>query len=206
MFKKLKNIYEWILNLANTPYGPIALFLLSFVEASFFPIPPDVLLIALVLGCRVHALKFALICSIGSILGAIIGYGIGNLLWWDKGSYTIIANLFFNHIPGFTEILFQKMQLQYKQYGFIIIFTAGFTPIPFKIITISSGAFKIPLHLFIAATAISRSARFFIVSLLIYRYGKKIENFINSYFNYVSILFVIILFFSYYLIKYFVVL
>ena len=150
-------------------------------------------------------LKFALICSIGSILGAITGYGIGHFLWWDEGSYTIIANLFFIHIPGFTEILFQKMQLQYKQYGFFIIFTAGFTPIPFKIITISSGAFNIPILLFIAASAISRSARFLIVSLLIYRYGIKIKNFIDSYFNYVSILFIIILFFSYYLIKYFIV-
>ena len=205
MFIKLKNIYEWILNLANTPYGPIALFFLSFTEASFFPIPPDILLIALVLGCRSHALKFAFICSIGSILGAIIGYGIGHFLWWDKGSYTILANLFFNHIPGFTEVLFQKMQQQYEQYGFIIIFTAGFTPIPFKIITISSGTFNIPIHLFIAASAISRSARFFIISLLIYRYGIKIKNFIDSYFNYVSILFIIILFFSYYLIKYFII-
>ena len=200
----LRKLYEWVLHWAKTPYGVIALFILSFAEASFFPIPPDILLIALALGSRIHALKFALICSIASILGALAGYGIGHFLWWYKGSYSAIANLFFNHIPGLNEILFQKMQSHYEEYGFFIIFTAGFTPIPFKIITISSGAFDIPIHLFIAASTISRSSRFFLISLLINKFGKKIKNFIDCYFNYVSIIFIIILFSSYYLIKYFI--
>jgi membrane protein YqaA with SNARE-associated domain len=200
----MKNIYNWVLNLANKPYASYSLFLISFAEASFFPVPPDVLLIALAIGCRSQAIKFALICSIASILGALAGYGIGHFLWWDKGSYSAIANLFFNHIPGLNEILFQKMQSHYEEYGFFIIFTAGFTPIPFKIITISSGAFDIPIHLFIAASTISRSSRFFLISLLINKFGKKIKNFIDCYFNYVSIIFIIILFSSYYLIKYFI--
>ena len=138
MFLQLRKLYVWILHWADTPYGVIALFILSFSESFIFPIPPDVLLIALALGCRIHALKFALICSIGSILGAMMGYGIGHYLWWNGDGYTQIAHFFFNHIPGFTELLFQKMQSKYEHYGFFIILTAGFTPIPFKIFTISS--------------------------------------------------------------------
>ena len=204
MFIKLRKLYDWVLHWGNTPFGPIALFMLSFFEASFFPIPPDVLLIALALGSRKQAFKFALLCSIASILGAMAGYGIGHSLWWDGDSYNAVAHFFFNNIPGFSENLFQRIQLQYEQYGFIIIFTAGFTPIPFKIFTISSGAFNIPFTLFVLASTISRSARFFLVSYLIWRFGNKIKVFIDSYFNLISILFIFVLFASYITIKYFI--
>ena len=193
----LRKLYDWVLNWAYTPYGSIALIILSFSEATFFPIPPDVLLIALVLGSHKKAFKFALLCSIASVLGAIMGYGIGNYLWWDGSKYSYIANFFFNNIPGLTEDLFLKMQSYYEQFGFFIIFTAGFTPIPFKIITISSGAFNIPIPLFIIASAISRTARFFLVSYLIWKFGKNIKIFIDNYFNFLSIALIVILFGSY---------
>ena len=202
MFIILRELYEWVLHWAERPYGIIALFILSFAEASFFPIPPDVLLIALVLGSRTHALKFALLCSIASILGAIAGYGIGHYLWWNGGFYSEIAHFFFNNIPGFTEDLFLRMQSLYEQHGFIIVFTAGFTPIPFKVFTISSGAFNISMPLFVVASAISRSARFFIVTFLIWKFGKKINHFIDRYFNLLTILLVIILIGSYFLINF----
>ena len=204
MFLQLRKLYDWVLHWADTPYGLIALFILSFAEASFFPIPPDILLIALAIGKKLHAFKFALVCSVGSVMGAMMGYGIGHYLWWNGDGYTAIAHFFFNNVPGFTEILFENMQSQYERYGFIIIFTAGFTPIPFKIFTISSGAFNMPINIFILASTVSRSARFFIVAILIFKYGDKIKDFIDRYFNYLSVLIVIILFGSYFFIKYFI--
>ena len=188
--------------MAETPYGLLSLFILSFTEASFFPVPPDVLLILLALGNREQALKFAFICSIASIAGGLAGYSIGHFIWWDGMNYNSFANFFFNNVPGFTEPLFQKIQNQYNHYGFIIIFTAGFTPIPFKVFTISAGAFNISLHLFLIASTISRSARFLLVSFLILKYGEKINYFIDRYFNLLSILFVIILLGSYTLINF----
>ena len=202
MFTVFRNLYNWVLHWAETPHGLIALFILSFSEASFFPVPPDVLLIVLILGRREQALKFAFICSIASIAGGLVGYSIGHFIWWDETNYNSIANFFFNNVPGFTEALFQQIQNQYNNYGFIIIFTAGFTPIPFKVFTISAGAFNISLPLFLIASTISRSARFFLVSFLILKYGDKINNFIDQYFNLLSILFVIILIGSYFLINF----
>ena len=189
MFNKIRKLYDWILHWAETPFGPIALFLLSFSEASFFPIPPDVLLIALALGLRKKALKFAFICSIASILGGIAGYLIGHYLWWDGDVYTAFASFFFNNIPGFSEQLFLNIQEQYNIHGFMIIFTAGFTPIPYKIFTISAGAFDISFPMFAVASAISRSARFFIVSLLILKFGEKIREFIDRHFNVLTLIF-----------------
>ena len=197
MFTVLRKLYNWILHLAETPYGLLSLFILSFTEASFFPVPPDVLLIVLVLGSREQALKFAFICSIASIAGGLVGYSIGYFIWWDGTNYNSIANFFFNNVPGFTESLFQKIQNQYNHYGFIIIFTAGFTPIPFKVFTISAGAFDISLPLFLIASTISRSARFLLVSFLILKYGEKINYFIDRYFNLLTIIFLIILFGGY---------
>ena len=202
MFTVLRKLYKWVQHWAETPYGLFALFILSFSEASFFPVPPDVLLIALALGRRKQALKFGFICSIGSIAGGIAGYSIGHFIWWEGANYNSIANFFFNNVPGFTEALFQKIQYQYNHYGFLIIFTAGFTPIPFKVFTIAAGAFDVSLPLFLIASTISRSARFFLVSFLIWKYGEKINNFIDQYFNLLSILFVIILIGSYFLINF----
>ena len=202
MFTILRKLYDWVLHWAKTPYGPIALFVLSFSEASFFPIPPDVLLIALALGSRKQSFKFAFICSIASIMGAMGGYGIGYFLWWNGDGYNEIAHFFFNHVPGFNENVFLDIQKQYDHYGFIITFTAGFTPIPFKVFTISAGAFNISFPLFLIASIISRSVRFFLVSFLIVQYGVKVEGFINRYFNLLTVAFAIILISSYVLIKF----
>ena len=193
MFTILRKLYDWVLHWAKTPFGAIALFVLSFSEASFFPMPPDVLLIALALGSRKQSFKFALICSIASIMGAMGGYSIGHFLWWNGDGYNEIAHFFFNHIPGFNESIFLDIQKQYDHYGFIITFTAGFTPIPYKIFTISAGAFDISFPLFLIASMISRSARFFLVAGLIWKFGKPISTFIDKYFNLLSIIFTILL-------------
>ena len=189
-----RRLYNWVLHWSNTKYGVPALFILSLSESSFFPIPPDVLLIALALGMQSKALYFAFVCSLASILGAIIGYTIGYFAWWNSiGEYTAIAMFFFNHIPGFSSELFTAIQQKFDLYNFFIVFTAGFTPIPFKIITISAGAFNINFPMFIIASTISRSARFFLVALLIKKFGKPITTFIDKYFNILSIVFTILL-------------
>ncbi len=198
----IRKLYDWVLHWAETPYGPIFLFVLAFAESSFFPIPPDVLLIALALGVRKKSFSFALLCSIASIAGGLFGYSIGHYLWWEGSAYSGIAHFFFNNVPGFTEELFMSIQKQYSEYGFLIIFTAGFTPIPYKIFTISAGAFDINLLLFLIASAASRTARFFLVAGLIWKYGESIRTFIDKYFNILSIVFTILLIGGFFLIKY----
>ena len=202
MVKLIRQIYDWVLYWANTPYGLLALFLFSFAEASFFPIPPDVLLIALALGAQRKSIFFALICSLGSVLGGIVGYFIGHYLWLSGESFTTFADFFFNNIPGFSKDLYFMIREQYNIYGFLIIFTSGFTPIPYKIITISAGAFNISFHLFLIASIISRSARFFLISILIYKFGNRIRYFIDKYFNFILMIFTILLVGGYILFQY----
>jgi len=203
MLKKLKTIYEWMLHWADTPYGPIALFALSFAEASFFPIPPDALLIALVLGAQKKAFRFALNCTVGSIFGALLGYAIGYYLWWSEpGTFSNFAMFFFDSIPGFTQEIFNNVKILYEEWDFWIVFTAGFTPIPYKVFTISSGAFDINIFMFVIASIIGRAGRFFLVAALIWKYGEQIKGFIDKYFNWVAIGFTVLLIGGFVLIKY----
>ena len=129
--KFIRQLYDWMLHWADSPYGPIALFLLAFAKSSFFSIPPDALLIALVLGARKKAFSFALNSTVGSVLGALLGYSIGHFVWWSGSSeFSNFAMFFFNNIPGFTEDIFFKVKGLYEEWNFWIVFTAGFTPIP----------------------------------------------------------------------------
>tara|TARA_B100001250_G_scaffold77925_1_gene63953 strand:+ start:853 stop:1458 length:606 start_codon:yes stop_codon:yes gene_type:complete len=201
MNHSLRKLYDWILNWSKSPYGLVALFILAFSESIFFPIPPDILLIALAIGYQSKAYRFALICTLGSLLGAIFGYYIGNYLWY--GSYGI-AEFFYNNISSFTEESFNNIKEYYNDFGFLIIITAGFTPIPYKLITISAGAFKIPFSLFILASTLSRSARFFLISFLIKKYGEAIKNYIEKYFNILSIAFICLIVFIYLFINKFI--
>ena len=199
----LRKLYDWVLKWSNSKYGPLMLGLMAFAEASFFPIPPDVLLIPLALGLRAKALRLAFICSLGSILGAIFGYVIGSYLWWEGvNQFSWLARLFFNVIPGFTPEIFYSIQTKYEIWNFWVVFTAGFTPIPFKVITISAGAFDINFILFVIASTLSRSARFFLLSALIWKFGESMRDFIDKYFNLLAIIFMILLIGSFVLIKY----
>ena len=192
--KLIRKVYDWVLKWSESKYGAVALFVMSFAEASFFPIPPDVLLIALALGARSRALKFGILCSVGSVLGAMFGFGIGYFLWWENvGEFSSLAQSFFNIIPGFTRDIFYSIQNKFDIWNFWIIFTAGFTPIPFKIFTISAGAFNINFLLFIVASTISRTARFLLVSGLIWKFGEPIRGFIENHFNILALLFTIFL-------------
>ena len=185
--KFMRNIYDWILHWSKTPYGPLALFILAFTESSFFPIPPDALLIALALGVKSKSFYFATICTAASVLGALLGYGIGYFVWWDGlNEFSEVALFFFNNVPGFTEELFFQVKALYDEWNFWIIFTAGFTPIPYKVFTVTGGAFDVNLVLFIIASVVGRAGRFFLVSYLIWKYGEHIKGFIDKYFNWLA--------------------
>lgn len=199
----LKSLYDWLLNWAGTPYGGYVLFVWALAESSFFPIPPDAFLIAMVLGARLKAFQFAAMASIASVFGGILGYLIGFELWWGSdGSFTSIAHFFFNHIPGFTISQFEHIRTLYDSWNFWIVFTAGFTPIPYKVITISAGAFNINFVVFVIASAISRAARFYLVSWLLFKFGVSIRSFIDKQFGWLSIAFVALLIGGFLIIKY----
>ena len=200
--KILRKLYDWVLTWADKPSGVKILGFMSTAEASFFPIPPDVLLIPLALGNRKKAIYYAFICSVCSVLGAIIGYSIGKWLWYiELGTFSNFAEFFFKNIPGFSYDAFSRIKILYDEYNFLIIFTAGFTPIPFKLFTISAGAFDLNLPLFILASTVSRSARFFLVSYLIKIFGDPVKGLIDKYFNLLAILFTVLLISGFILIK-----
>ena len=201
--KYIRKLYDWVLHWAETPYGPWVLFILAFAEASFFPIPPDALLIALVLGVRKKAFKFATLCTIGSVLGALLGYSIGHFVWWNApNEFSSIANFFYANVPGFNEKIFFNVKELYDKWNFWIIFTAGFTPIPYKVFTITAGAFNVNLLLFLVASIASRAGRFFVVSFLIWKFGEQIKSFIDKYFNLLAIVFTVLLIGGFVAIKY----
>ena len=198
----VRKLYDWVLGWAEKPSAAYALFLLAFAESSFFPVPPDVLLIPLVLGFRKKWFKLAAITTAGSALGGFFGYFIGHYLWWAApGEPSALAEFFFRNIPGFSEAVFWKMQNQYFEYGFMIVFTAGFTIIPYKIFTISSGAFDLNLITFILASVISRGARFFLVAFLFYRFGESIKSYIDKYFNWLALIFTVLLITGFLIVK-----
>ena len=195
----VKRLYDWVLSWGNSKWGALALFVLAFAESSFFPIPPDVLLIALCLGAVKRSFRFALICLVGSIIGAAGGYAIGYYLWQNTaGEYTALANWFFAHV--FTEESFLQVKGLYDEYDFWIVFTAGFTPLPYKLFTISGGLFKIDLVMFFVASIVSRGLRFFLIAGLIWKFGAPIKTFIEKYFNLLAILFTVLLIGGFFLI------
>lgn len=201
--KWVRNLYDWVLSWADSKYGGTALFILAFVESVFFPIPPDILLIALCLGGIAKSFRYALICSVASISGAFVGYAVGYFAWMtSSGDFTAFANFFFNNIPGFTVELFSTIKAMFDEWDFWVIFTAGFTPIPYKVFTIASGVFDINLVMFFFASLISRSARFFFVAFLIWKFGPSIKSFIDKYFNLLAIGFTVLLIGGFILIKY----
>jgi len=183
----LRRAYDWVLHWAETPYGMPALFLLAFAESSFFPIPPDVLLIALCISAPSRAFRFALVASLGSVFGGITGYALGMTFWG------LLNPLFYRYVPGFSPDSFARVQQLFATYDFWTVFTAGFTPIPYKLITLGAGVFQIHFGMFVFASLISRSLRFFLVAWLLKRYGAAMRSMIEKYFNLLSILFVILL-------------
>lgn len=194
MFKTIRRLYDWILSWADSKYGLWALAILAFAESSFFPIPPDALLIALCLGARKRWVQYAAVCSIASVLGGLAGYAIGAFAYESLGAPIIE---FYGTSGKYLEV-----QALYQEHGFAVVFLAGFTPIPYKVITIGAGVFDLSLVPFTGASLVSRSARFFLVAGLLRLFGAPVKVFIDKWFNLLTIAFCVLLFGGFLLMKF----
>ncbi len=179
--RKIRQLYDWVLGWADSRYGTSALAALSFTESVFFPVPPDPLLMALSLARPRRAFFFAAVCSAASVLGGIAGYYIGLLLFDSVGRPIL-------DFYGATE-KYLLVQSFYRAWDAWAVGIAGFTPIPYKVFTISAGAFQISFFVFVSASAVSPSARFFLVAWLIQKFGDPIRGFIDRYFNILTLVF-----------------
>ena len=182
-----RRLYDWVLSWSDSRYAVPILGLLSFAEASFFPIPPDVLLMALALSRPQRSFRYACIASLGSVLGGILGFGLGWAL------LDIISPYFFSYIPGVSAAGFEQVRALFAEYGFWVIFAAGFTPIPYKIFTIAAGVFQIHFLIFLVASIVGRSLRFFLVAAILFLFADRAREFIDKYFNLLSFLLLIII-------------
>jgi len=177
----VRRLYRWVLHWADTRYGTPALALISFAESSFFPIPPDVLQIALSVSRPRLSFYYAAVSSVASVAGGVAGWYIGAFLWEGMSGF------FYTYVPGFTPETFAKVQSKYDQNAFLAIFAAAFTPIPFKVFTIAAGVFGISLQTLIIASTIGRSARFFLVATMIYFFGEQAKTLLEKYFEIITL-------------------
>jgi membrane protein YqaA with SNARE-associated domain len=191
----VRRLYDWVLHWADTPHGMTALFVLALAESSFFPIPPDPLLVALCLGAPKRSLRFAAVATLASVLGGAIGYGIGT------GAWHLVEGWFYAYVPGVSAEAFAQVQGFYARYDFWAVFLAGLTPIPYKVFTLSAGVFNINFGVFALASVLSRGLRFFAVAGLIYRFGPPIARFIDRYFDLLAWAFAVLLVGGFILIK-----
>ena len=191
----LKSLYNWTLKKAEHKYSSWILSIVSFSESSFFPIPPDVLLIPMIIAKRTKAWTYALICTLSSVIGGIAGYAIGFFLFNSIG----ILIVEFYHLSN----SFNTFENYYKEYGILIVLGAGFTPFPFKFMTIASGVFSLNIFLFILTALVARGLRFYLLASLLFIFGEKIKILIDKYFNILAVLFFVLLLGSFMLIKLF---
>ena len=191
----LRSLYNWTLKKAEHKYSSWVLSIVSFAESSFFPIPPDVLLIPMIIAKRTKAWTYAFICTLSSVFGGVVGYAIGFFLFNSIG----ILIVEFYHLTN----SFNTFENYYKEYGMLIVLGAGFTPFPFKFITIASGVFSLNIFLFIFTAFIARGFRFYLLAILLFIFGEKIKFLIDKYFNILAVLFFILLLGSFMLIKLF---
>ena len=180
-------LYQWVIHWSETPHAQIALLLIAFAESSFFPVPPDVLLIVMGVGAPHRALRFAGICLVGSVAGGMAGYVIGLGLW------SVISGWFYAYIPGFTPELFEKVSTLYNENAFWAVFAAGFSPIPYKVFTLAAGVTQINFPTFVVASILSRGLRFFLISAALRVFGPSIRQILEKYFDLFSILFLVLL-------------
>ena len=181
-----RRLYDWVMALAHKKHATTALCCISFAEASCFPIPPDILQIAMSLERPHRSWFYAGVSTLASVLGGLFGYLIGMLAW------PLVAQFFFDYV--FTEQAFTHVQKLYQQWDFWVVLVAAFTPIPYKIITLAAGAFHISFIPFILACLIGRAARFFLVATLLWWAGPTMKQWIDKYFNLLTIVFVIMFF------------
>ncbi|MGE0178915.1 MAG: YqaA family protein [Sphingomonas sp.] len=180
-----RSLYDWTLRLAGHRHALRYMAGVSFCESSFFPIPPDVMLVPMMLAQRERAYRIAFVCTVASVLGGILGYFIGFFLYDSIGRWLI--NLYGAH-DGLAE-----MERWYAQWGAAVILVKGLTPIPFKIVTIASGFFQYNFLLFVILATVTRGARFYLIAWLLRRYGAPVQAFIERRMNLIGFLLLIAL-------------
>ena len=190
----IRALYDKCMAWIQTPGGVWGMFWLSVAESSFFPIPPDIFLMALSIATPTRAFRYAAICTAGSVIGGAIGYGLG-LGFMDSVGQTIL------NFYGLQDKYLTAQEL-YRQYDVLAVGAAGFTPLPYKLFTLTAGAFHLDFITFIIVSLFSRAARFFLVAAFIHRYGASVRTFIERYFNLLTIVFLFLLVAGYMLIKF----
>ena len=172
MFRAL---YDWTLRLAGHRHADRYMAAVSFAESSFFPIPPDVMLVPMILARREQAYRIAAICTIASVLGGVLGYGIGYFLYESVGKWLLSVYHLEGKVAGLKEL--------YDRYGAAVILIKGLTPIPFKLVTIASGIFTFNFPLFVLLATVTRGARFFLVAFLLKKFGEPVQKVIEERMN-----------------------
>lgn len=184
----LLKLQSWSMKWANTKWSAWSLFICAFADASFLPLPTPLFFITLILLNNANAYKYVLFGTVGSLLGALVGYSIGHFAWLTtNGEFTELAQLIFNNIPGFSETVYNNIQTQFIKWDFWILFVASLIPVPYKIFSISSGVFDINLFMFCLATLISQGIKFYILALLAIRIGPNVKKIIDFKFKHIAI-------------------
>ena len=189
----VRRLYDWVISWAQHPRAGTALFLLAFAESSFFPIPPDVLLITLAIAMPAKSFRWGGIATLGSVTGGVAGY----LLGYNFMAFIGNRILDFYHLQS----SFAQVQELYRQYDAWAVAVGGFTPLPYKLFTITAGAFRIDFTTFVLASIISRAGRFFLVAGFIYLFGPRVRYFLEKYFNLFTIIFTVLLIGGFIIIK-----
>lgn len=189
----LNRLYHWTMGFAAHPHALLILALISFAESSFFPLPPDILLIPMVLAAREQAWKIAFVCTAASVVGGLAGYGIGYGFFETLGKAVLE---FYNAVEKF-----ESVKELYNEHGVLIVFSAGFSPIPYKLFTIASGLTQMEIMPFTLASLIGRGLRFFLIAALLWKFGSPIRLFIERHLGKLSLAFVVLLVGSFALIK-----
>jgi len=168
----LKSLYIRSLQLANTKWSVWALFICAFADASFLPMPTQLFFMTLVLINSKKSYQYVLFATLGTFFGALLGYAIGHFAWLDvNGEFTGLARFVFDNIPGFTESVYQYIHIQYVKWDLLILFIAPFIPIPYKIISISSGVFDMNILVFLLGTLFSQCLRFYLLAFMVIKLG-----------------------------------
>ncbi len=205
-----RRLYDWVLSWAHSPYALTALVVMSFAESSFFPVPPDVLLVALVLGAATRWWRYALWCTAASVVGGVFGYGIGMFAWETVGKWIVENLIHISLVPvdgrldiplpayllksmGTSRLGGEYLFQVYDHWNAWIVFIFGLTPLPYKLVTITAGVAEINFPIFVIASVASRGLRFFVVAYILKVWGAPARAFLERYFNLLAIVFVVLL-------------
>jgi membrane protein YqaA with SNARE-associated domain len=191
----LKKLYHWMLEAAKTKAAVPVLALVSFAESSFFPLPPDLMLIPMCLADRKRAFFYAALCTVASVIGGLAGYAIGYFFYETVGHWLL-------DMYGGAEAQYAKLSDFFQKYGAAIILIKGLTPFPFKVLTILSGMVKLNLVVFVLASIVARAGRFFLVAGLLYFYGERIRGFLENHLEKALLAFFLLIVAGFVLIKF----